>query len=429
VRRISDSCRSLALFALLGGCHHAALRDMTPADAAGSGGDGGSAYPVATGGADGAAGGGAMDAHDAGPPVANAPFQAVDHFFPTAINADGTVVVGFTYVQVDVVNRLQRPARWTAAMGVVLFPGFEADAQGAAAAVSADGKIAIGGGFRWPTPDTQEPLGFDAVAMSADGAVVAGTSQGATFFQGQSFRRLGGTNTPIAPLAGDDGNEVTAMSADGSTIAGHSWSIAMRQEHTFVWSAATGLTEELSFPGVAEADVLALSADGSVLAGEAIFGTPAFPGVQGTTAIRPFRWTRATGVVYLETGNPQSMARFSGVSADGSTIGAAEGGKAYVWKGSGVTTAAPPQSYTFLFGSQLDPSGRTLAVSMQETFSEGGTGDLAVWRFDGSSLVSIDPWGPTRPRYLAPGPFSTDGHTMASTSHANEGGMVLLTLP
>ena len=92
----------------------------------------------------------------------------------------------------------------------------------------------------------------------------------------------------------------------------------------------------------------------------------------------------------------------------------------------GLVTAAPPPTcgINVWVGAAFDPNGRTLVGTTEDCVSE-----MAVWTFAGSSLTLVDPWGPTRPRYLRPLRISSDGKTIVTTSQQNEGGTVLLSLP
>lgn len=147
----------------------------------------------------------------------------------------------------------------------------------------------------------------EAKGVSADGAVVVGSSQAADGKQ-QAFRwTLAGGIAPIPRPAGLTMSWASDVSADGSTVAGwagNSFSSPIGWEG-FRWSIS-GALDRIA---VAGAGVWAkgISADGSVVAGSA-----------GDEA---FRWTAAGGIQPLGGLSPAPFrSNADGISADGRVI-------------------------------------------------------------------------------------------------------------
>jgi uncharacterized membrane protein len=206
--------------------------------------------------------------------------RALD-FFPAAVSADGTVVVG---------NRQGEAIRWTAAGGAVGLGTHPA------AFVSADGSIIVGGADRWTVEQGWVPLeglpaemNFIASGISADGSVVVG-----------SVISGGGGGGPCGPF-GDWYCEPEPLSAMGIRWSGGTWT----------WMSQEDFPNDLAN---------AVSADGLV--------------VVGSSSIGVWRWTTRTGMVGL--GHLSEVTREfatipTAVSLDGSMIVGESGGKPFRW--------------------------------------------------------------------------------------------------
>ncbi len=109
-------------------------------------------------------------------------------------------------------------------------------------------------------------------------------------------------------LPGGNYSRAWAVSADGSVVVGEAE--PSRRAVRWVRSGADYLVEDLGTLGGSESWAFGVSADGSVVVGNAR---------DGSQAMRAYRWTRETGMVDLGTlDGPQAQA-FS-VSADGSAV-------------------------------------------------------------------------------------------------------------
>jgi hypothetical protein len=148
------------------------------------------------------------------------------------------------------------------------------------------------------------------------------------------------------------------------------------------------------------------------------------PGPTGVFAVdsqRVFRWTRATGTVFLtsETG----FAAAAGVTADGTAAAGTEDDQVF-WQTAGGARVSirvyPPPGTTV-----LDPHGRYLAGELPVRPDEDYP-QLAVWSISATAFAPVTV--PNDVIEVSPTPvaISGDGHTLVTT-----GGLraVLLTLP
>jgi probable HAF family extracellular repeat protein len=239
-------------------------------------------------------------------PLGSAPSYAY------GVSADGSVVVGtlgtfFAF-------------RWTAAGGlqpVTLPIGYSAgDGRG----ISADGSVVVGG---WRGPIGAEAFrqsgvggaqglgsmggGFQtttAFGASADGSVVVGKGTNAAGFE-QPFRWTASAGAEgLGILAGFTDGTATAASADGSVVIGSSLTITSSPtSRAFRWTAASGIVG--LGPSNVRSGAIDISDDGTAIVG-----------FQGTRATR---WTAGGNT---DLGSLPSFESFAanGVSADGSVI-------------------------------------------------------------------------------------------------------------
>jgi uncharacterized membrane protein len=237
------------------------------------------------------------------------------------VNADGTVVVGFSGTEFAM-----EAFRWTAADGMKALPRLgAANLTNIAWATSADGSVVVGQSnpsarqaFRWTAATGTRPLGLDpsfndsaAYGVSADGAYAVGVRS--------------------APLGA---REAVIWNPDGSVTR---------------------------IPGVGPGDLnatgLAISADASTVVGEAAMDVEP----DDSTAVA-FRWTRTGGTQAL--GDLDGSGLFSiahAVSGDGSTVvglGRSAGGdEAFIWTPAGMMSLKD----LLTFGGKLDLTGWTLS--------------------------------------------------------------------
>jgi uncharacterized membrane protein len=142
-----------------------------------------------------------------------------------------------------------------------------------------------------------------AAGVSGDGAVVVGRSGD------RAFRwTLAGGMQELVPPAGMTAAAALAVSADGSTIAGYAWSGAVEQRRAAIWTSAGPQLLETP-PGWEWSEAAALRADGSTAVGTV--------GLQPWSDRRAVRWGASPGVEVLGEAPSAAYA----VSADGSIVG------------------------------------------------------------------------------------------------------------
>jgi uncharacterized membrane protein/uncharacterized protein YhjY with autotransporter beta-barrel domain len=226
-------------------------------------------------------------------------------------------------------------AAQTSFQGFGALPG--AEGTGRALAVSGDGSIVVGHvdqtpipygeAFRWTATGGMESLGFlpgapdsHASAISADGTVIVGDSNG------QAFRWTAGAGMQaIGPGQAFD------ASADGSVVVGATFGGSYR------WTQAGGMVLLASLPGE-----YASLAKGVSDAGDVVIGVGYTPSSSlfAPPLQQAYRWTQATGTVALGS---LAIGEFSSdaydISGDGQVIvGAAENGltwEAFRWMQAG----------------------------------------------------------------------------------------------
>ncbi|MEX2142084.1 MAG: hypothetical protein WD894_22650 [Pirellulales bacterium] len=210
---------------------------------------------------------------------------------------DGSVIVGAGF---DRLTDDSEAFRWTASTGAVTLgdlPGepFSSQFRG----VSADGSVAVGRGnfqlrpgspatgeaVRWTEATRMVGLGdlpggiflSEATAVSADGSVVAGLSQGGPTYNAFIWTQAMG----MVPLSTRESSAI-GISANGRVVVGQGLG-----SEPFRWTQETGMVGLGYLPGIPSGAALAVSADGSV--------------VVGSSGFEAFIWTEGTGMQSLTT--------------------------------------------------------------------------------------------------------------------------------
>ena len=263
------------------------------------------------------------------------------------VSADGTTAVGGSTTQVTGV-----PLRWQSGQ----FTDLRSNTfmfGGVAYAASADGLVIVGQGlhnnpsvgpnpfeaFRWTTQQGMVGLGdlpggvisSGALACSLDGAFVVGFSSSGFHPQpvhGVSDRTeaflwslASGTMMPLGDLAGGYFFSAgTAVSADGSVVAGNSITgpddtVANARLHAFRWTQAGAMVDLGTLPGRSQSSAEGMSADGRVIVGHC-------------DALDAFLWTAEGGMrslkdVLIEGGVDMtgwSLWEANGISSDGQWV-------------------------------------------------------------------------------------------------------------
>ncbi len=255
-------------------------------------------------------------------------------------------------------------------------------------AVSADGGIIAGvsegidgkQAFIWTIPAGMTALGdlpggalsSHAAAMSADGSVIVGT--GTTAIGPRPFRwtaALGLQDLGALPT-GNGRGRATGVSADGTVIVGAS--TISGGSAAFRWTAGTGLVSLGSLTGgdpVSEAE--GLSADGSTVVGYGFVG--------GRPA--PFRWTAQSGMVVL--------ADAAGVPGVGAALAASSNGSMIV--GYRALSAGPREAFRWTGGTGLVGSGASGGNTFPTVANDvSDSGDLLVGRGGANGLLQAQIW-------------------------------------
>jgi probable HAF family extracellular repeat protein len=373
---------------------------MAGTASAGTSGGAGAPAPVGTAGTAGQAAGGPGGMGMPAPLPRPIPIDV----WPTAINADGSVIAGIG------VND-GRAVRFTLTTGPMSLPFARPDHDSSAAnAISADGLFIVGRSaasssgrseaVRWGIM-TAEALGFArdthnssaAIAVNSDGSIIAGTSsaEGQPVVRREAFRWLKGAGmVGLGALPGDTDSEALAMSADGAAIIGRSYVASAQGQRAFWWTTSFGMVE---IGGTGLIVPRALSADGSVVVGDALM-PPASSNVGDTPTSHAFRWTRSGGFQLLPPlAPPDAQSRAVGIGGQGAVItlfnvvgGNEVEARPWRWTTSMEEPFKLPPNFGSVAGVVMNATGSTIAGV--------GTGPglapaLLIW--PPSGIVAIDP--------------------------------------
>jgi probable HAF family extracellular repeat protein len=242
--------------------------------------------------------------------------------YGVAINADGTVVVGYIG---DTNGTIQHAYSWTESSGMIdLDPTGTAISQ--AMGVSDDGTVIVGkttvGGQRhavvW-TSGTMSDFGTlggpnsSANAVSADGTVIVGNADTPSAGQ-RAFRWVQGQGAiqSIGSIAGNF-SSANDVSADGSVVVGRTATNA-GGDHAYRWTP-TGLFQDIGTLAGGSSEAWGVSADGLVVVGSS--HNPAGNNGNDTLA---FRWVSGAGPMVNLGMLGGDSARANATSADGSVV-------------------------------------------------------------------------------------------------------------
>lgn len=251
----------------------------------------------------------------------------------------------------------------------------DVSSDGAAVLVNATGSNGVSSrSYVWRAATGFQDLGVapgswytNGASISADGFVVAGTSsdpEGGA----EAFVWRDGVFTQLGVLPGGSWSRATGVSADGSVVVGYGQSerAPVDEFEAFVWTAATGLVGLGAFPGGDGASrANAVSDDGRVVVGAS--SSPSH-------SLRAFRWTAESGLVDLcgadpKCGGVQGGFEALAVSADGSVISGEAYFGGFVWdEAHGVRELLPlyrrwlldPPPFTYLSYPIVSGDGRSI---------------------------------------------------------------------
>jgi uncharacterized membrane protein len=201
------------------------------------------------------------------------------------------------------------------------------DLSSEAISVSADGSAVSGTGttdkgsqaFIWTESTGMVSLGnladnsFKvswASKISADGQTVVGDGDPVgvgNYYDRQGFVWTAADGmTKIGSLNSSDFYQAQAVSADGSVIAGNGG------QEAFYWTKSNGIVGLGTLPGNNRSEIVALSADGTIAAG--------ISSIDSIDSQQPLRWTENEGMVGLGFLPGTSTGLCNSISPDGSVI-------------------------------------------------------------------------------------------------------------
>ena len=324
---------------------------------------------------------------------------------PAKLNSDGTVAIGALIGSPGSPSR--GAMRWEASTGAVPVssesgPLWDVSADGSVIAGSID-RIVFTWPFRWTATGGVQiiaPRNYLLSAMSSDASTHAGVSPTGKVVRWTELGGLEDLFTPASP-----GAECVALSADGSAIAGATTSGVRRRP--FLWTAATG---PVFFAGT-PVDSLSpkdLSEDGLT-----VVGTRTPPGSGVSTG---FVWSAAQGLVELD----QLPAGANGlipasISGDGQMVVGwmqrpTEPNKPFVWN---AAVGAIEPLFGPAFGlADPNPSLQSCAVSVS---ADGN----AILGYTQLNLTQREAWIV----YLSSPPSSTVSTSVCSPASTNSTGL------
>jgi probable HAF family extracellular repeat protein len=306
---------------------------------------------------------------------------------PTGVDADGSVVVGYSY------GSFATGWVWTQSAGAVAFAPPSGFNFALPSAVNADGSVIVGTAsgnlpdraFRWTQTGGTVLLGVlpgDTYsygnAVSGDGMVVVGQSLNTGSQQTRAFRwtQTGGM-VDLGALPGATFTTPTATNFDGSVVVGYS--INTTSTHAFRWQASKGLTALPELPGAQLSEAYAVNYDGSVIVGvsgsaSSPFGEAAVWNKNGVQSIRNLLVANGVNLAGW------TLAEAQGVSADGTIVagtGQDPSGKEEPWiarisKSSGLITPTTVQQ-SFSGQSAVGESGNAALGSTFSTITSYAT--------------------------------------------------------
>jgi probable HAF family extracellular repeat protein len=219
------------------------------------------------------------------------------------------------------------PAR-ADSLGLGILPG---GTVSQAFGVSADGLVVIGESnsasfpftqaFRWTQSGGMVGLGTlpggtssFANGVNADGSVIVGLSTSTAFPAfGEAFRwSQSGGMVGLGVLSGGSNSQAGGVNGDGSVVVGSS-SATGTSEEAFRWTQTSGMTGLGFLPGGSLSVANGVSADGTIVVGNN--STNGF-----LSDSQAFRWTQSGGMIGLGYLPGNSYSTANAISADGTVI-------------------------------------------------------------------------------------------------------------
>lgn len=276
-----------------------------------------------------------------------------DHSSLTAINTDGSVMVGNVYGSLPTEAFLISTTD-SALMLLGTLGGTSSRATG----VSGDGQIVAGWGdladgsyraFRWTYVSAASPGVMEVLptldnrnafsnGISRDGRVIVGALQTPSFNEEAAYWIGNAAPVTLGYLAGGTSSAARAANADGSVIVGQS--VTFGGMNAFRWTATGGMVG-LGTLGGMNSEAYAVSDDGTVVvgrSGRADASSSGFRWTENSGMLSVDDWLRGSGVTLASDVTRDAR----GVSADGTIIvGELRNGKAYVARGASADPGGP----------------------------------------------------------------------------------------
>lgn len=230
-----------------------------------------------------------------------------------------------------------------------------------------------------------------AMGISADGEKVFGYDYGGTgsveWMDGFIWTRSTGM-IKLPPLAGHTQSEAHGMSADGRIIVGRSGDDVNYDMQPCYWDVSDlrNIPSPVSL-GAFDGIAYATNEDGTVIVGKSGCGLELCWGVG-------FIWTKKDGVVELEVPSGYDVAELRAVSANGRIVAgnAINAGDATIrtvvqWKESTGIVAKPGGTYSGMFGSQGMNHDGTVIVGSDNA---NGITRACIWTGDSFAYIEDD---------------------------------------
>lgn len=251
------------------------------------------------------------------------------------------------------------------------------------------------------------PDSFFPTALSGDGSTVVGFDASGT--QAIRWRPSGGL-TALGNLPGGSGSTAYGVSADGSVVVGEAYD-DLGNSQAFRWTQAGGLVRLGYLPGIGTAGIRAygVSANGSTVVGYA----------DTTTGYQAFRWTQAGGMAGLGG----SALSAEGVSADGTVVaGRSPNSQSFRWTQAGGVAGL---GGSFVLGTGISLNGFPTSdpISADGSTIVGsilGSGSAAFWKFN-AGVTSIDLPGGNATGEGEASSTSADGSVVVGWSDSYDG--------
>jgi len=303
---------------------------------------------------------------------------------PTAISADGSVVVGY-WADADSSN--YQAFRWTSAGGLQKLGALTEGGFSTAQYVSADGSVVVGDSdaedgnryaYRWTQAGGMVSLGALAgggnsfsYGISADGSVVIGFSDNGDGNQ-HAFRWTASQGMMnLGVLLGGSYSQATAVSDDGKVVVGIS-EMGDGNVYAFRWTQEKGMQILGTLEGALGLLPIDISADGSVVIGNTTDGW-------NNSA---FRWTASEGIKSLGKITNELYSSVQGISSDGSVVvgdAADTDGNVYAFRWTSTTGIQP-----------LDTFLTTLGLDVSDwDFAGNAMGNLILVSADGQTISGL----------------------------------------